>query len=133
MRLGLRSHFLLLLACVAVLGGLAGYRFYAWYSGEIVTVFGQRFAERNVLYEKSRVQGMVTREVTLVEKMANSHVLKTWLVNENDPADLTFYEEWESADDLAAHSQSEHLAIGRKKLEGLLEKPADVRKYSLLK
>ncbi len=85
MRLGLRSHFLLLLACVAVLGGLAGYRFYAWYSGEIVTVFGQRFAERNVLYEKSRVQGMVTREVTLVEKMANSHVLKTWLVNENDP------------------------------------------------
>ncbi len=55
------------------------------------------------------------------------------LVNENDPADLTFYEEWESADDLAAHSQSEHLAIGRKKLEGLLEKPADVRKYSLLK
>lgn len=55
------------------------------------------------------------------------------LVNEADPADLTFYEEWESAEDLAAHSKSEHLAIGRKKLEGLLEKPGDVRRYLLVK
>lgn len=50
-----------------------------------------------------------------------------------NPADLTFYEEWESLDDLAEHSKSEHLAIGHKKLEGLLEKPADVRKYILVK
>jgi hypothetical protein len=50
-----------LLVCIAVLGGVAGYRFYAWYSGEIVDILGQRFAERNVLYEKSRVLGMVTR------------------------------------------------------------------------
>ncbi|WP_153146126.1 diguanylate cyclase [Dechloromonas sp. H13] len=85
MRFGLRLHFLLLLACVAVLGGVAGYRFYAWYSGEMVTVFGQRFAERNVLYEKSRVLGMVTREVTLVQKMATSQVLRAWLADEANP------------------------------------------------
>lgn len=55
------------------------------------------------------------------------------LQDPENPADLTFYEEWESAEDLATHSKSEHLAIGRKKLEGLLEKPTDVRKYILVK
>jgi len=55
------------------------------------------------------------------------------LQNPDDAADLTFYEEWETAEDLAVHSQSEHLAVGRKKLDGLLEQPADVRKYVLIK
>jgi len=55
------------------------------------------------------------------------------LQNTDDAADLTFYEEWETAEDLAVHSKSEHLAIGRKKLDGLLEKPADVVKYVLIR
>jgi quinol monooxygenase YgiN len=55
------------------------------------------------------------------------------LQNAAEASDLTFYEEWETAEDLAVHSQSEHLAIGRKKLEGLLEKPGDVKKYVLVK
>lgn len=86
MRNSLRLHFLLLLAGIVVLAGAAGYRFYAWYSGEITTVLGQRVAERNVLYEKSRVLGMVTREVTLVQKMADSQRLRDWAVAESDPA-----------------------------------------------
>ena len=86
MKSSLRSHFLLLFAAIAVLGGAAGYRFYAWYSGEITTVLGQRFAERNVLYEKSRVLAMVTREVTLVQKMADSRTLRDWVAAETDPA-----------------------------------------------
>ncbi len=85
MKSSLRSRFLLLLACIAVLGGVAGYRFYAWYSGEIVNILGQRFAERNVLYEKSRVLGMVTREVTLVQKMADSQRLRDWAAVESSP------------------------------------------------
>lgn len=52
--------------------------------------------------------------------------------NEKDPTDLTFVEEWESEEDLRVHSQSEHLAIGRKKLEGLLMVPADIRLYKLV-
>lgn len=55
------------------------------------------------------------------------------LQDPENPADLTFYEEWESLEDLAAHSKSEHLAIGRKRLEGLLLNPADVKKYVLVK
>jgi diguanylate cyclase (GGDEF)-like protein len=86
MNSSLRSHFLLLFAAIAVLGGAAGYRFYAWYSGEITTVLGQRFAERNVLYEKSRVLAMVTREVTLVQKMADSQRLRDWTASESSPA-----------------------------------------------
>ena len=86
MRTSLRFRFLLLFAGIAVLGGAAGYRFYAWYSGEVTTVLGQRVAERNVLYEKSRVLGMVTREVTLVQKMADSQRLRDWAANESSPA-----------------------------------------------
>lgn len=86
MRTSLRFRFLLLFAGIAVLGGAAGYRFYAWYSGEVTTVLGQRVAERNVLYEKSRVLGMVTREVTLVQKMADSQRLRDWAADESSPA-----------------------------------------------
>lgn len=86
MRSSLRARFLFLLAGIAVLAGAAGYRFYAWYSGEITTVLGQRVAERNVLYEKSRVLGMVTREVTLVQKMADSQRLRDWAADESSPA-----------------------------------------------
>ena len=86
MRNSLRLHFLLLLAGIVLLAGTAGYRFYAWYSGEITTVLGQRVAERNVLYEKSRVLGMLTREVTLVQKMADSQRLRDWAAAEADPA-----------------------------------------------
>jgi len=90
MRFGLRLHFLMLLAATIVLGSAAGYRFYAWYSGEVTLVLGQRYAERNVLYEKARVLGMVTREVTLVQKMANSQSLRAWTANESNP-DLRRY------------------------------------------
>lgn len=86
MRSSLRARFLFLFAGIAVLAGAAGYRFYAWYSGEITTVLGQRVAERNVLYEKSRVLGMVTREVTLVQKMADSQRLRDWAADESSPA-----------------------------------------------
>lgn len=55
------------------------------------------------------------------------------LQDRDDAADLTFYEEWETAEDLVVHSKSEHLAVGRKKLEGLLEKPGDVRTYFRVK
>lgn len=86
MKTSLRFRFLLLFAGIAVLGAAAGYRFYAWYSGEVTTVLGQRVAERNVLYEKSRVLGMVTREVTLVQKMADSQRLRDWAADESSPA-----------------------------------------------
>ena len=59
-------------------------------------------------------------------------ILYELLQNSDDPADLTFVEEWESEEDLKVHSQSDHLAAGRKKLEGLLAAPADIRLYRLV-
>lgn len=49
-----------------------------------------------------------------------------------DPTDFSFLEEWESEEDLNAHSQSEHIQAGRKKLPDLLSAPGDVRRYNLL-
>lgn len=60
-------------------------------------------------------------------------VLYEFLQNTAEPADMTFVEEWESDEDLSAHSKSRHLAEGRERLNGLLELPADVRKYYLIK
>ena len=85
MKLNLHSRFLLLFGTIFVLGGAAGYQFFVWYSDEVLTVLGQRFAERNVLYEKSKILGIVTREVTLAQKMASSPVLRDWVAAEDDP------------------------------------------------
>lgn len=52
--------------------------------------------------------------------------------NLKDPADFSFLEEWESEEDLAAHSQSAHIQLGRQRFPELLEVPADVRRYRLL-
>lgn len=49
-----------------------------------------------------------------------------------DPADFSFLEEWETEADLDAHSRSEHIQAGRKKLPDLLAAPGDVRRYKLL-
>ena len=85
MKLNLHSRFLLLFGTIFVLGGAAGYHFFVWYSDEVVRVLSQRFAERNVLYEKSKILGIVTREVTLAQKMASSPVLRDWVAAEGDP------------------------------------------------
>ena len=52
--------------------------------------------------------------------------------NVADPTDFTFYEEWASAEHLAAHSASPHLARSRPLLEGHLACPTDVRRYTLV-
>ncbi len=49
-----------------------------------------------------------------------------------DPADFSFLEEWESEEDLAAHSRSEHIQAGRKLIPDLVSAPGDVRRYRLL-
>ncbi|MCK6391959.1 MAG: diguanylate cyclase [Azonexus sp.] len=86
MTLNLRSRFLLLFGLIFVLGGAVGYRFFDWYASAVMNELGQRFAERNVLYEKSKILGIVTREVTLAQKMASSPVLRTWAQQEAEPA-----------------------------------------------
>ncbi len=51
--------------------------------------------------------------------------------NPADPEDLTFIEEWDSAEDLDAHSQSAHIQAGRKQMPDLMDL-VDVRRYQLI-
>lgn len=46
-----------------------------------------------------------------------------------DPADFTFFEEWETIEHLKVHGESVHIQAGRQKFPGLLAAPADVRIY----
>jgi len=48
-------------------------------------------------------------------------------VDLDDPAKLTFIEEWESREDLVKHGQSEHIAAGRVKFPELLSQPVWVQ------
>lgn len=50
----------------------------------------------------------------------------------DDPTHFTFVEEWTGQPALDAHSQSAHLAEGRAKLAGLVERPAEILLYSRL-
>ena len=59
-------------------------------------------------------------------------ILYELMQNEADPTDFTFYEEWTNAAALEAHAQSEHLRSTFAKLDGHLEAPADVRRYSYI-
>ncbi len=49
-----------------------------------------------------------------------------------DPTDFSFLEEWDSEEDLLAHSQSAHIQAGRKLIPDLVQVPGDVRRYKLL-
>jgi diguanylate cyclase (GGDEF)-like protein len=84
MKLQLRRRFVLMLAAIFLLGGAAGYRFFIWYTDDVVTLLGQRLVERNALYEHGRLLGLVSREIALAQKMASSPVLKEWIAAETD-------------------------------------------------
>jgi quinol monooxygenase YgiN len=52
-------------------------------------------------------------------------------VNPTDPEDLTFIEEWDTDEDLDAHSQSAHIQAGRKRMPDVMDL-VDVRRYRFI-
>ena len=83
--LSLRNRFLIIFLLIFVGGATAGYGVISWFSQDVVRTLSGWFAERNVLYEKSKVLQLMLREVVLAQKMASSPVLKAWVRNETDP------------------------------------------------
>jgi diguanylate cyclase (GGDEF)-like protein len=81
----LRNRFLILFILIFLGGSVASYAVMAWFTRDIVGTLGGWFAEKSVLYEKSRVLQLLVREVTLTQKMASSPLLKAWVKNESDP------------------------------------------------
>jgi quinol monooxygenase YgiN len=51
--------------------------------------------------------------------------------NPADPNDLAFIEEWESDEDLEAHSRSAHIQDGRKRMPEVMDL-VDVRRYRFI-
>ena len=54
------------------------------------------------------------------------------LLNTADPRDFCFVERWEDEKALDQHGETVHLKTARAKTEGLVETPADVRRYHIL-
>jgi quinol monooxygenase YgiN len=52
--------------------------------------------------------------------------------NDADPLEFTFIEEWASNEALDVHLQTPHLTQGAARLAGLLAKPGDIRRYTLI-
>ena len=55
------------------------------------------------------------------------------LQNVEDPNDLTFVEEWSSAEALQAHFETEHFQAVAARAGELLATPPDIRRYTVIK
>jgi quinol monooxygenase YgiN len=79
----------------------------------------------------AEVREVVTGFIEPTRKEAGciSYVL---LQNDADPLEFTFEEEWASNAALNAHLQTPHLTGGAARLAGLLAKPGDIRRYTVI-
>jgi quinol monooxygenase YgiN len=62
----------------------------------------------------------------------NGCIVYRMLVNEGDPADFTFVEEWTGAPALEAHFETPHLKNALARFPDLLAAELDVRRYRLV-
>ena len=62
---------------------------------------------------------------------AGCRIYELWR-NRADPRELTFVEEWESDEALAAHAESEHILSARARFPELIDGEVDLRLYGLV-
>lgn len=84
--MNLKPRFLLL-TCLLVIASATA----AWYASRqlaenIVEQWAVRYAEKQVLYDKSRLLQPIVREIALSRQFANSQELRNWARNPDDPA-----------------------------------------------
>jgi diguanylate cyclase (GGDEF)-like protein len=84
--MNLRPRFLLLTGLLMVVSAVA-----AWYASRLLAenIVGQwavRYAEKQVLYDKSRLLQPIVREIALSRQFANSQELRNWARNPGDSA-----------------------------------------------
>ncbi len=83
--LSLRRRFSLLIISILVAGVAIGYGTFVWRSHDALHTLGGWFAERNALYEKSKIERGLDREVVLTQKMATSGAIIDWVHAEANP------------------------------------------------
>lgn len=74
---------LVLLGFAAV--AVPAYAAFNWIVASAVMQLGTLFAEKQVLYDRHRGLGALTREVSLAETLAGSQSIRDWASNESDP------------------------------------------------
>lgn len=82
----LRGRFLVMLSACYVLSALAAVVGFAWIVDDIVQNLGVRFAQKQVLYDKARIEEPILREITLSRTLAASPLLHTWAQDEDNAA-----------------------------------------------
>jgi hypothetical protein len=83
--MNLRPRFLLITALLVIASAAA-----AWYASRqlaenIVAQWAVRYAEKQVLYDKSRLLQPIVREMALSRQFAASQELRNWARNPEDP------------------------------------------------
>ena len=81
----LKTRFLLLLTIVFATTIVASYLVFDVLKDDVISGLGSQFTERQVLYNRSRILQPLLRELALARKLADSHLLKRWALNEGDP------------------------------------------------
>ncbi|MBI2382236.1 MAG: SpoIIE family protein phosphatase [Gammaproteobacteria bacterium] len=85
MRQSLKTRFFLITIAVFAILAVLGQLSFQGIANRFVRLLGERFAEKQVLYDKARIQAPLLREIALSQKSADSPILKRWAQNENDP------------------------------------------------
>jgi diguanylate cyclase (GGDEF)-like protein len=83
--LSLRNRFLVIFLLIFAVGGATAWVLISAVNRGTVSTLSSWFAEKSVLYEKSRVLQLMLREVVLAQKLASSPVLKAWVADEANP------------------------------------------------
>ena len=81
----IRNRFLAIFVLIFLIGAATAFGVISTLNQDVVRTLGSWFAEKSVLYEKSKVLQLLLREVVLCQKMASSPILKAWVENESDP------------------------------------------------
>jgi len=65
---------------------MPAYLAFNWITNSTIIQLGTLFAEKQVLYDRHRGLGALTREVALAEALSGSQAIRDWARNEDDPA-----------------------------------------------
>ncbi|MBV5277379.1 HAMP domain-containing protein, partial [bacterium] len=80
----LRSRFLLLTAIIFPLLGVGTTLLFERIVEPIAADFGTDLAEKQVLYDQAKIEGLLGREIALARKLADSPLLRDWAAHEDD-------------------------------------------------
>jgi phosphoserine phosphatase RsbU/P len=81
----LRGKFVFWMAAVFTISLLLAFLAFHSVSNQITVALGDRFAEKQALYDRSRIRSPVLKEIALARKMADSAILQAWAKQEDDP------------------------------------------------